>query len=105
MIYVIATVELVEGKRSDYLREFIKVSSHVCAEKGCLQYGPAVDVATGIPVQEPIKENTVTIIEGWTNVKALKAHMKAPHMQTYRETVKDYVKQITIKVLEPVWWS
>ena len=105
MIYVIVTVELVEGKRSDYLKEFKKVSSHVCAEKGCLQYGPAVDVATGIPAQEPINDNIVTIIEGWTDVNALKVHMTTPHMQAYRKAVKDYVKQISIKVLEPVWWS
>ena len=105
MIYVIATVELVEGKRSDYLKEFYKVRSHVCNENGCLQYGPAIDVATDIPVQEPINENTVTIIESWTDVNALKAHLTASHMQTYREAVKDCIKRITIKVLEPAWWS
>lgn len=105
MIYVIATVELVEGKRSDYLKEFKKVRSHVCNERGCIQYGPAIDVATDIPVQEPINENMVTIIESWTDVDALKAHATAPHMQVYREAVKDYVKKITIKILEPVWWS
>jgi quinol monooxygenase YgiN len=104
MIYVIAKVELVAGKRSDYLNELNKVRSHVCNESGCLQYGPAIDVATDITNQDPINENTVTIIEGWTDVDALKAHLTAPHMQSYHEAAKDYVKQITIKVLKPVWW-
>jgi quinol monooxygenase YgiN len=102
MVYVIATVELVEGKRLEYLTEFNKVCFHVRAENGCLQYGPAVDVATGIPVQEPINENTVTIIERWTDIDALKIHLTAPHMQTYREAVKDYVKRVAIRVLEPI---
>ncbi len=102
MIYVIATVELAEGKRALYLKEFNKITTLVRAENGCLQYGPAVDVATGIPVQEPISENAVTIIERWTDVDALKVHLTAPHMQTYREAVKDYVKRVTIRVLEPV---
>ena len=72
------------------------------AEEGCLQYSPTVDVPTGIPVQEPINENTVTIIEEWTDVNALKAHTTAVYMQVYREAVKDYVKKLTIKVLEPI---
>jgi quinol monooxygenase YgiN len=102
MIYVIAKVELAEGKRLEYLKELNKVSFHVRAEEGCLQYGPAADVDTGIPVQEPIDENTITIIERWTDIEALKVHLTAPHMQTYREAVKDYVKRVTIRVLEPI---
>jgi len=102
MIHVIATVEMVDGKRSDYLKEFRKVMADVRAEKGCVEYGPAADVATGIPVQEPINENTVTIIERWADIDALKAHLTAPHMLVYREAVKDYVKRVTIKVLQPL---
>lgn len=102
MIYVIATVELAEGKRDLYLKELNKNVPLVCAENGCLQYGPAADVATGIPVQEPINENAVTIIERWTDIAALKVHLTAPHMKTYREAVKDYVKRVGIRVLEPV---
>ena len=102
MIYVIATVELFDGKRSEYLPEFNKVSPHVRAEKGCLEYGVTADVATGIPVQEPINENTVTIIERWTDIDALKVHLTTPHMQAYRGAVKDYVKQVKIRVLNPL---
>ncbi|MDQ5985944.1 MAG: putative quinol monooxygenase YgiN [Syntrophus sp. SKADARSKE-3] len=102
MIYVIATIELVEGKRADYLMEFKKVRSHVCNEQGCIQYGAAIDLATDIPIQDPINENIVTIIESWADVAALKAHTTASHMLDYRNAVKDYVKKITIKILEPV---
>jgi quinol monooxygenase YgiN len=102
MIYVIATVDLVDGTRSEYLEEFRKIIPLVQAEDGCLEYGPAADVPTGIPVQDPISESTITIIERWTNVDALNVHLKAPHMQTYREAVKDFVKKVTIKVLEPL---
>ncbi|MDD5168821.1 MAG: putative quinol monooxygenase [Syntrophales bacterium] len=103
MIYVIATIELAAGKRAEYLSEFNKVRSRVCAERGCLQYGPAVDTATDIPAQEPIiNKNIVTIIESWADVDSLKGHLTAPHMLAYREAVKDYVKRVTIRVLEPV---
>ena len=43
----------------------------------------------------------VTIVEAWESVDALRAHLKAPHMLTYREQVKDLVKEIKIQVLEP----
>jgi quinol monooxygenase YgiN len=102
MIYVIATVALVEGRRSEYLKELNEVSAQVRAENGCIQYGPTIDVGTGIPVQEPINENAVTIIEQWSDIDALKAHLTAHHMKAYREAVKDYVKSVTIRVLEPI---
>ena len=102
MIYVIATVELVKGMRSEYLKELNKVCPLVRAENGCLQYGPTIDVVTGIPVQEPINEDVVTIIEQWADIDALKAHLTAHHMRTYREAVKDYLKKVTIRVVEPI---
>jgi quinol monooxygenase YgiN len=68
MIYVIATVEIIEGKRGEYLRELKKVIPDVRAETGCLEYGPAGDIATDIPVQAPVNEHVVTIIERWTDI-------------------------------------
>lgn len=102
MIYVIATVGFAEGTRTKYLKELRKIIPLVQAEEGCLEYGAAADVTTGIPVQDPINENTITIIERWADIAALKIHMKAPHMQTYRNAVKDYVKVVSIRVLEPL---
>ncbi len=53
MIYVIATVELSEGGKEKYLAELKRVTPMVLKEKGCLEYGPTVDVPTGIPIQVP----------------------------------------------------
>ena len=43
MIHVIATIELVPGTREAYLAVFRKLIADVRAEKGCLEYGPAID--------------------------------------------------------------
>jgi quinol monooxygenase YgiN len=102
MIYVIATVELFEGKRGEYLRELKKVIPDVLAEIGCLEYGPAGDVATDIPVQDPVNENVVTIIERWTDIQALKVHLKTNHMKTYREATKYVVKGLRVRILKPL---
>ena len=101
MIHVIATVAVAEGKRTDFLKEFYKVMPHVRAEKGCIEYGPAIDFPTGIPVQAPIREDAVVILEKWSDIEALKAHLVAPHMKPYREAVKSIVKGMTVQVLEP----
>lgn len=101
MIHVIATVELAEGKVPEFLVEFGKVIPHVHAEKGCLEYGPAVDLPSGIPIQPPPRENHVVIIEKWSDLEALKAHLTAPHMKAYREAVRNIVKAMTVQILRP----
>ena len=101
MIHVIASVELQPGTRTDFLREFHGIVGEVRDEEGCLEYGPAVDALTDIPQQHKQGEDAVTIIEKWSDVDALKAHLQAPHMVSYRERVKSYVKQVRLHILDP----
>lgn len=101
MIYVIATVEVAEGKRSAFLEEFHKVVPYVHTEAGCIEYGPTIDFPSGIEVQEPLRDNVVTIMEKWENLDFLMAHLTAPHMKTYRKNVKDLVVGMKINVLQP----
>jgi len=101
MIYVIATVELAKGKRSAFLEEFHKVVPDVHAEAGCLEYGPTIDFPSGIEVQEPLRDNVVTIMEKWEDLDSLMVHLTAPHMKTYRENVKSFVRGMKVKVLQP----
>jgi quinol monooxygenase YgiN len=101
MIYVIAAIELAEGKRNDFLKRVQQLVPKVRAEKGCLEYGPAIDVPTGIKVQIPIRENVVTMVEKWADLKSLEAHLSAPHMLQYREDVKGMVAGSKLQVLQP----
>lgn len=101
MIHVIATIELAEGKRDAFLNRVHQLVPKVQAETGCLEYGPAVDVPTGIKVQIPVRENVVTIVEKWADLKALEAHLSAPHMLEYRAEVKSMVAGTKLQVLQP----
>jgi quinol monooxygenase YgiN len=101
MIHVIAIIELLDGQRAAFLAEFHRVMPKVRAEEGCLEYGPAVDVESGIPVQSPLRANVVTVIEKWANLAALKAHLQAPHMLEYRVRVKPFVAAVKLQILEP----
>lgn len=102
MIHVIATIELAPGTRERFLEAFHDNVPNVLAEDGCHEYGPAVDIPTGISAQVPIRANVVTVVEKWRDVDALKAHLAAPHMAAYRERVKDFVKGVTLQVMQPV---
>ena len=102
MIQVIATVELAPDCLDEYLAILQENVPRVKAEEGCLAYEPTVDVDSGLPVQGKIRQNTVTIVEAWVNLDALHAHLKTPHMATYREAAKDYVQNVRLQVLQPV---
>lgn len=101
MIYVIATIELVPGKRADFIREFNANVPHVLAEDGCIEYAPTIDLQTSIAAQGEARENVVTVVEKWEDTEALEAHLIAPHMLTYRGRVKDMVQNVVLQVLEP----
>jgi quinol monooxygenase YgiN len=102
MIQVIATIELKPGCREDFLPLLNDNVPKVKAEDGCLAYDPFVDIDSGLPVQSEISDNVVTLVEAWTSLEALQAHLKAPHMAEYREKVKDMVIKVTIQVLKPI---
>ena len=102
MIQVIATIELKPGCREDFLPILNDNVPRVQAEDGCLAYDPFVGVDSGLPVQGEIRENVVTLVEAWTSIEALHAHLKTPHMAEYRDKVKDMVTKVTIQVLKPI---
>lgn len=102
MIHVLATIRLNPGTREAFLKEFLKLVPLVRAEDGCLEYGPAIDIVSGSPLQELIGDDAVVVVEKWADVAALQAHSKAPHMADYRVRVKDFVKGVQLRVLQPV---
>ena len=100
MIHVIATIEVHEGKREAFLAEFRKLVPLVRAEVGCVDYGPTIDLPSGIAVQIPPRPNVATIVEKWESLDALRAHLAAPHMADYRVRVKDLVAGVQLQVLQ-----
>lgn len=101
MIHVIATIELHAGKREAFLEAFHELMPQVHAEPGCIEYGPAVDVESGIPRQGELRANVAVILEKWESLDHLKAHLAASHMGEYREKVKDLVDSVSLQILQP----
>ena len=99
MIHVIASIRLKTGKLTEYLETVASIVPLVRKEKGCAAYIPAVDIAADLPPQV-LDASTVTIIEQWENLEALRHHLNTPHMADYREKVKDIVAELSLKVLQ-----
>lgn len=100
MIHVICVVQLVPGKRDEFLQAFHALMPAVHAEDGCIEYGPTIDAETTIGAQVPRRPDVVTLIEKWRDLKALEAHLAAPHMTPYRATVKPIIDNTKLYVLE-----
>jgi quinol monooxygenase YgiN len=101
MIHVIAIITAKPGQRDAILAAIRANLPAVRAEKGCIEYGPAID-AEGIgPFQTKAGADTVFVIEKWADADALKAHAAAPHMAAYSAKVKDLVASRVIHVLAP----
>ena len=101
MIHVIATLQAAPGRREELLRQFKTLLPQVRAEAGCIEYGPAVDLAAKIAAQPPVRPEVVVMVEKWQDLAALEAHLAAPHMTAFRVKVKELVAQTQIHVLEP----
>jgi quinol monooxygenase YgiN len=99
MIHVIAEIDVREGARDEFLAEFRRLVPIVRDEDGCVEYGPAIDLASDLGAAA--RPNIVTVIEKWANEPALQAHLKAPHMDEYRKRAGHLIKGVSIRVYAP----
>ena len=100
-VFVVAAIEVKPGKRAEFIEIFKSNVPNVIVEDGCIFYEPVVDFDSGIDIQAPMGENVMTVVEKWASIDALRAHLQAPHMATYREQVKDLVAGVKLHVLQP----
>ncbi|MCK6452871.1 MAG: antibiotic biosynthesis monooxygenase [Alphaproteobacteria bacterium] len=101
MIHVLAIITAKPGKRDDILKIFRANVPAVHAEKGCIEYGPAIDTDDMGPIQTRLGPDTFVVIEKWASVDDLKAHAAAPHMAAYAQKTRDMIQSRVIHVLSP----
>ena len=101
MIHVIAIITAKPGMRDSILREFRANMPAVHAEKGCIEYGPAIDTPDFGKIQTPFGADTFVVIEKWESPEALKAHAASPHMAAYGAKTREMVANRVVHVLAP----
>jgi len=99
MISVIATIKVKKDCRDSFVEVFKANVPNVLAEEGCVEYTPTIDFESGIEVQN-LDDHVVTIIEKWETIEHLKAHLVAPHMLEFREKAKDFIDNVSLKILQ-----
>jgi quinol monooxygenase YgiN len=101
MIHVIASLQVQPGKRSVLLDAFRSIVPTVRREAGCIEYGPTIDIDAGIERQPAARADVVTVVEKWDSVAALKAHLAAEHMNTFRDQIGPILVGVEIRTLQP----
>jgi len=101
MVHVIAVITAKPGKREEVLKHFRANVPAVRAEKGCIEYGAAVDADPALPVQTKYGPETFVVVEKWESLDTLKAHAAAPHMVAYGAKTKELLASRVIHILSP----
>jgi quinol monooxygenase YgiN len=101
MVHVLAVITANPGKREEVLRHFRANVPAVRAEKGCIEYGAAVDAEAALPVQTRYGADTFVVVEKWESMDALKAHAAAPHMAAYGAKTRELLASRVIHILSP----
>ncbi len=101
MIHVLAIITAKPGMRDRILEAFQANMPAVHAEKGCIEYGPAVDVDGAGGIQTKFGPDAFVVIEKWESMDALRAHAASPHMATYGARTKEMIASRVIHVLTP----
>ena len=79
MIHVLAIITAKAGMRTKILEAFHANMPAVHAEKGCVEYGPAIDADGAGGMQAKFGADTFVVIEKWESLDALKAHAASAH--------------------------
>jgi len=101
MIHVLAMITAKPGMRAEILKHFHANMPAVHAEKGCIEYGPAVDAEGAGAIQTKLGPDSFVVVEKWETIEALKAHAAAPHMAAYAAKTRDMIASRVIHVLSP----
>ena len=101
MIHVVAVITARPGKREAILQAFRANCPAVRAEKGCIEYGAAVDADPALPIQTKYGHDAFVVVEKWESMDALKAHAAAPHMAAYGAKTKEMIASRAVHILSP----
>ena len=101
MIHVLAIITAQPGMREKILEAFHANMPAVHAEKGCVEYGPAIDADGAGGMQSKFGADTIVVIEKWESLDALRAHAASPHMAAYAAKTREMIASRVIHVRQP----
>ena len=91
MIHVLAIITTKPGLRDEVLAAFHANMPAVHAEKGCIEYAPAIDAEGMGGSQTRLGPDSFVVIEKWESAADLAAHGASAHMAAYGKANRDKV--------------
>ncbi len=101
MLYVVAKIELAEGKRDEFLAAQRALLPLVRAEQGCIEYTPTLEVPVAHPSTTPPRPRCVFMHEKWESLGHLQAHLNAEHMKDFRDKVRPLIASVQVEAFQP----
>ena len=101
MIHVLAIITTKPGLRDEVLAAFRANMPAVHAEKGCIEYAPAIDAEGMGAVQTRLGPDSFVVIEKWETAADLAAHGASAHMAAYGAKTRDKLASRVIHMLSP----
>ncbi len=88
-VLVLAKIEPKEGCQDSIIEVADELIFETLQEEGNIDY----------QLLKPINGDTLTFIEKWESLDALKKHMSSPHFLNFGEESEEFVKDMTIQVI------
>jgi len=63
MICVIATIQVAAGRRGELIDLFRPLMPKSSGQQGCIEYTAMIDTRSGLAAQDPIRDNTLVVVE------------------------------------------
>lgn len=89
-ILVLANIEPKEGCQDSIIEVSKELIDESLLEEGNIDY----------QLLKPIKGDSLTFVEKWESLDALKRHMASPHFLNFGEESEEFVKDMTIQVID-----
>lgn len=89
-ILVLANIEPKEGCQDSIIEVSKELIDESLLEEGNIDY----------QLLKPIEGDSLTFVEKWESLDALKRHMASPHFLNFGEESEEFVKEMTIQVID-----
>ncbi len=88
-VLVLAKIEPKEGCQDSIIELADELIFETLQEEGNIDY----------QLLKPIEGNSLTFVEKWESLDALKKHMGSPHFLNFGEESEEFVENMTIQVI------
>ena len=102
MIYVLAFITTLPGRRDEVLAAYRANTVPVRAENGCIEYTAVFDPVNVEETPVPLGQDSFVVVEKWDDYWQFQAHLASPHVGEYGAKVKHLIATRVIHVLSPV---